>query len=951
MKRFFTSLKSVVCVALVACMMGTSVVSCSYDDTDLKNEIAQIQKDLAALKERVADLEKKLQDEVAALKGLVDGKLLVTGVETVGGNTVVTLSDGSTFTIYAPIEDTDTDTDTYLSVKEDGGVYYWAVFNKEGFVDWLFVDGEKVAVVAEAGEGCDCVPAELKFMVDEQSGNLLVSIDGGNTWVDSGIAAEGVAADGSCVFAGAVANEDGTVTFTLADGSTFTVAIAEPIEFNVKGSLYVKAGETKEVTFEAGEAVSDVEVMNQPMGWKASVSENVLSITAPKSELIALGAAEKNGTVALHVNTASGACKVAKLNVNFAELTAEIVDGNLVVKNSLVSTYEYYDNWEWAYVETTDFDTWTLFMMPYDAFKNWNGTLEEYLMDWNTDSWSCNDENLANAIENVVYDRQSYQEGVFEQRVFTASIEDIVNGLAYGNVPFEGESFMFAIIPHDMQDPYFAEIIDKAILVEFKQLAVKVEVLEETFNGAKFDVTLRGGIEYHLQYLEAKNIDQNIEWGYTAEEYYQTNFYNWINYGMDWGQHVIREDIAGEFTLDEFMNYKSSYGVMNTALAPDTEYEFSILPIEEGREKESYGYSDLYIFRFKTAALVEATEPMDITVEAVADFSSITATVTVPETAVAVYSAWYDNEFVMGSEELNNHISASWCKSDFSEGYTYELNNSGLSTGQTKYLVLVAVDAEGNYTFVQKAITTLVPVTNTEYTLGVGEYSIANDIFTVELTGIDGAEVVKYRYYMVNVDYWQTKSNETLQSELAVSSNWLYLTLEGENVTNPVQITSGLKSYSYQNLIAGTTYKFAIIAQFADGSFSNVVIIDEVEYALNVIAEDDEKWAATKPELIDLLCVYSTYGYWEVSYNFTTAEGITVYTRMTDPETINSYPIAKQKVAWLVDNTLSYWDGCYSSYANTQDYDLWYCWSDAEGNYYAPVCYDLEPDLLAAQGE
>lgn len=943
MKRFFTSLKSVVCVALVACMMGTSVVSCSYDDTDLKNEIAQIQKDLAALKERVADLEKRLQDEVAALKGLVDGKLLVTGVETVDGNTVVTLSDGSTFTIYAPIEDTDTDTDTYLSVKEDGGVYYWAVFNKDGFVEWLLVDGEKVAVVAEAGEGCDCVPAELKFMVDEQSGNLLVSIDGGNTWVDSGLAAEGVAADGSCVFEGAVANEDGTVTFTLADGSTFTVAIAEPIEFNVKGSLYVKAGETKEVTFEAGEAVSDVEVMNQPMGWKASVSENVLSITAPKSELIALGAAEKNGTVALHVNTASGACKVAKLNVNFAELTAEIVDGNLVVKNSLVSTYEYYDYWEWVYVETTDFDTWTLFMMPYDAFKNWNGTLEEYLMAWDTDSWNCNDENLVNAIENAVYDRQSYQEGVFEQRVFTASIEDIVNGLAYGNVPFEGESFIFAIIPHDMQDPYFSEIIDKAILVEFKQLAVKVEVLEEAFNSATFNVTLRGGVEYHLQYVEAKYIDQNIEWGYTAEDYYQTNFYNWINYGMDWGQHVIREDIVGEFTLNEFMNYKSSYGMMNTDLDPDTEYEFSILPIEEGREKESYGYSDLYIFRFKTAALVEAAEPMEITVEPVVDYSSIKASVTVPETAVAVYSAWYDSEFVMGTEELKNHISASWCKNDFSEGYTYELNISGLSTGQTKYLVLVAVDAEGNYTFVQEAITTLVPVTNTEYTLGIDSYSFANDAIVVTLTGIDDAEVVKYRYYLVKSDYYSSKSNETIQNELAVSSNWMYQTIEGDAVTNPVVISYGLTSYNYQEgLVAGNTYKFAILAQFADGSFSNVVIIDEAEYEMTVISNTDERWAATKPTCIIELCEWDGYG-WDVKYDFEKQEGITVYPSLETEDTMISYPGKSSRVRFLVDKDVWYRDeGYYYQYTNNALADIYYTWKDADGNFYQADVYELE---------
>lgn len=940
MKRFFTSLKSVVCVALVACMMGTSVVSCSYDDTGIKNEIAQIQKDLAALKERVADLEKKLQDEVAALKGLVDGKLLVTGVETVGGNTVVTLSDGSTFTIYAPIEDTDTDTDTYLSVKEDGGVYYWAVFNKEGFVEWLLVDGEKVAVVAEAGEGCDCVPAELKFMVDEQSGNLLVSIDGGNTWVDSGLAAKGVAADGSCVFAGAVANEDGTVTFTLADGSTFTVAIAEPIEFNVRGALYVAAGETKEVTFEAGEAVSDVEVMNQPMGWKASVSENVLSVTAPKSELVALGAAEKNGTIALHVNTASGACKVAKLNVNFAELTIDVdKEGNVTVKNSLVATFQQY-SWEtWQYEEVTDFIAYSLGAMRLDDYT---GDLEADLGNWYLDSWTCNDENLSYYLEtgSYVYDRLPYEEGVVDERVLTTTVKAIVEGLSYGNQSYEGESFLVFAVPLNMTT-YNLEPANAAI-AEFKQLAVKVEVLEETFNGATFDVTLRGGVEYHLQYLEAKYIDQNIEWGYTAEEYYQTNFYNWINYGMDWGQHVIREDIAGEFTLDEFMNYDAAYP-MNTILDPDTEYEFSILPIEEGREKESYGYSDLYIFRFKTAALVEAAEPMDITVEAVADYSSIKATVTVPETAVAVYSAWYDSEFVMGSEELKNHISMAWCKSDFSEGYTYELSNSGLSTGQTKYLVLVAVDAEGNYTFVQKPLTTLVPTTNTEYTLGIDSYSFANDAIVVTLTGIDDAEVVKYRYYLVKSDYYSSKSNETIQNELAVSSNWMYQTIEGDAVTNPVVISYGLTSYNYQEgLVAGNTYKFAILAQFADGSFSNVVIIEEAEYEMTVISNTDERWAATKPTCIIELCEWDGSG-WDVKYDFEKQEGITVYPSLETEDTMIGYPGKSSRVRFLVDKDVWYRDeGYYYQYTNNALADIYYTWKDADGNFYQADVYELE---------
>lgn len=301
----------------------------------------------------------------------------------------------------------------------------------------------------------------------------------------------------------------------------------------------------------------------------------------------------------------------------------------------------------------------------------------------------------------------------------------------------------------------------------------------------------------------------------------------------------------------------------------------------------------------------------------------------------------------MGTDEFKNHISMAWCKSDFSEGYTYELNNTDLSTGQTKYLVLVAVDAEGNYTFVQEAITTLVPVTNTEYTLGIDSYSFANDAIVVTLTGIDDAEVVKYRYYLVNVNYYSLKSNEAIQSELAVASNWMYQTIEGEDVTNPLVINYGLTSYNYQEgLVAGNTYKFAIIAQFADGSFSNVVIIDEAEYEMTVISNTDERWAATKPTCIIELCEWDGYG-WDVKYDFEKQEGITVYPSLESEDTMISYPGKSSRVRFLVDKDVWYRDeGYYYQYTNNALADIYYTWKDADGNFYQADVYELESWLV-----
>ncbi len=940
MRKIFTSLKSVVCVALVACMMTTAVTSCSYDDREIKNEIEQIKGDLAALKDRVAALEEALQQEVDALTALINGKTVVLSVETTDGNTVVNLSDGTSFTVYGECDfvDTDTDTNTTLApAKHTDGVYYWAVYNHGEFAHFLEVDGEYVPVFAEG--------AELVFDVDEATGNLLVSVDGGKTFIDSGIAAESEA----CVVSDVVVNENGTVTLVLADGSEVVVTMAELIEFDVRGALYVKAGESKTVSFEAGETVTDVEVMNQPYGWKAVVAENTLTITAPKAEVVALGAAEKSGLVSLHINTASGACKVAKLQVNFAELSLEVAkDGTITVKNSLVQTFMAWDYETWLEVEKTDFVNWTIGFCFYDDYLA-AGSIQAIFNSYDYDYFTINDENFAySGFEDgsFTYNKLPYQEGVVDELVFTSTVEALVNGLTYGGVPYKGESFVVFVVPMDMVT--YNSLYDEAQVAEFLQLSVKTEVVKAGFNYVNFDVVLRGAQEYQVMYTAASDIDNFMSYGYTHAEYYDQQFSYWINYGMDWGQNVIREDLNGEYSLADLLNYGQDWP-MNVNLAPNKEYELAILPVEEGRAKDTYTFDDIALSRFTTAALVEATTPAEVTIEGTTDYSSIKATVNVPETTVAAYSAWYDSEFVYSEEAFNKHLSSAWCKTDFTEGYTYELNTSSLKTGQTKHLVLVVVDAEGNYTLVQQAFTTKTPELNTTYTLGVGEYKFAGGKLSVALTGIDGAEVEKYRYYLVNVNYYNSKSNDAIQSEMAISTDWRYLEVSGDAVSNPVIIERALASYSYESPIpVGKTYKFAIVACFADGTISNTVILDEVTYELEVIRNTDERWAATKPTPIIKDVIYeSQWVYWELYYDFQLPEGVTVYPTLKDAETMLSYSGRSSRVSFILDNAASYWDGSYNGYANNSTYDLYYTWADAEGNYYEAEMFELDSYLVA----
>ena len=80
MRKIFTTLKSVVAVALIAAM--TLAASCSYDDSAIQKDVDKIKQDLAALTERVDALEDKLDEQVASLTELINGKVVVVDVVT-----------------------------------------------------------------------------------------------------------------------------------------------------------------------------------------------------------------------------------------------------------------------------------------------------------------------------------------------------------------------------------------------------------------------------------------------------------------------------------------------------------------------------------------------------------------------------------------------------------------------------------------------------------------------------------------------------------------------------------------------------------------------------------------------------------------------------------------------------------------------------------------------------
>lgn len=951
MKRLFSNLKAIVAVVAMTTMMGAAV-SCSseYDDTNITNRLDIIEKDLAALKERVAALEESLNAQVKALADLKAENAFVTDVTVKDGNTVVTLSDGTSFTVYAECTDEFVDTDKYLSVKEDNGVYYWAFFTADGFVAYLEVNGEKVPVYQES-EDCAC---SLQFKVDETTGNLLVSIDGGATFVDSGICMneeeDGETNVGACIFTGvAVDEENGTVTFTTPDGE-FTVALAEVIEFNVKDTLYVAAGKSKSVTFEAGEAVSDVYVMNQPLGWSAYVEGNTLTVNAPKKEIYNMGGAEKAGVIALHLNTASGACKVAKLNVSYAELSLNIdKQGNIVIKNTLVETFMTTNEF-WQEVEVTDFVSWHLVVLPIDEY---NGNLEESMM---------NSYYYADVTDNSIsyygmnYERLPYEEGVVEELICTGTLEDFLYASTYGYLPYEGESFVVAVVPDDMKT--FNYNFNDAVIVEFKQPKIAVSVAEATWQTVYLDVTLRGCQTYFVDFASKEEIAQYTD----PAEFYAEKLWMYDTYSQ-YGVLKLEEDYANSYIeFNEFMNYGASY-FTDFGLAPGAEYELSILAIQEG--KEEYTYEDLVIIPFALNDIVAAETPAEITMEAVVDYTSIKPTVTVPETTVVMYYTWLDEvveDEAAQAELITTLVNGYYKVNDFEEnGYVIAHSNDrylsnwdvtyNLTPGQTKVMAVVVIDAEGNYTLKQQAFTTKQVAVNETYTLGVGELSIEGGKLNVPVTGLDGAAISKYRYYLVDTSFWSLKDNETISAEMAISTHTHYKDITGDDITNPLVISQGLSGYSYKALVAGTTYKFALVALFADDTVSNVVIVDEVTYDMEFVKATDPAWEASKPTFTITSCIYDAeMDMYDVYYKFELPEGVGVYPSIMDPEYLQNQVGKSAKIRYMLDNCTTDWDedGLLNNYVR-DNYKLYFTWQDVDGKLYEVAEVDLTEYYDAAK--
>lgn len=286
-------------------------VSCStaYDDSEVRKELEQLEKDIAALQERV-------NNEVAALQELIKGKIVISNVEYKNDKSiVVTLSSGRSFTIYPKSDSLPANLITVIEGED--GILYWAMYDSAGNATIIEDgNGNPIAVVEESPE----------FRVSEDGKSLEVSFDGGKSWTPTSTksVADAVIANIEVVYSDWQTDSDNNplplyCIITLADGTELKVGMNNRIIMDYD-SAYVAAGAKSELVFMAEDATDFM--VTSPAGWGCDVKHDVdtgrftLTISAPESSAIKSGEAVGEGVAKLVVVFNNGMSAIASIKLS-----------------------------------------------------------------------------------------------------------------------------------------------------------------------------------------------------------------------------------------------------------------------------------------------------------------------------------------------------------------------------------------------------------------------------------------------------------------------------------------------------------------------------------------------------------------------------------------------------------------------------------------------------------
>lgn len=274
----------------LACTAATLVAVACFDDAPIWDEFEDLRGEMSQLQSRVDSLEKSMENNISAIQSMVSvGSIASWTYNAETGKGVITLVDGNKITIDQEIKGY-----SIITIeKGEDDVYYWALC-ADGEILPLLVDNKKVPV---------SVTPALKISDDSE---WLISVDGGKTWVNTGISyyaeqtpeEDGPADDQepgddssgdeetvpeAVVFEKAEVDGNALV-ITLVGGEQIKVAIVGEAVFKPAAEelWFARAGYEKAVAVEM-QNVKAFTVTEKPEGWIVTTDESYVFVTSPSN--------------------------------------------------------------------------------------------------------------------------------------------------------------------------------------------------------------------------------------------------------------------------------------------------------------------------------------------------------------------------------------------------------------------------------------------------------------------------------------------------------------------------------------------------------------------------------------------------------------------------------------------------------------------------------------------
>ena len=845
MKNLFNKLVAVLFMA--AATVGVSCSDCDhepYDDTEIKQQIAD-------LYSKVSQLESKLNADIASLQGMISGLVTVTGhTQDANGNWTIKLSDGTTFVVYAeykpealpsnliyvmdhngekvwavmgadgqltPMIGGDGNTipvvprieKPELSTKIEGGYIYISIdggttwvktgieavesveitSKVEGDYIYISIDGGKNWIKTGMNVAAAVVAPELETKVE--NGVIYIRIKGSEEWIETGVSADniedflpstgGSGAACACNIVGAeyIYEKDRwgddvavAITFTLSDGSTFTVAL-DSLDANEAGFYY--EGQRDAVTtfyLEPGTTNNYIELRYTGLvdiikevseGWKMEIPEIdpeenyvMTKLTAPTAEAIAAQPALANGFVKLFAVFEDGTTRVVKMTMTSGSPFQTVSANSKSVK---VQAYTGVQGFVYGVVPASEYNA--------DTIK---ATVNAQL---------ANDEALTVAS--------------WDGLVLDSTPEEI-----YGKALEEGVEYIFytaAYVERQVGWNFVMEVASEFETVAFQNQVISFVQTNSTFNTIEVEGKMAGFDTYYAVF--SRKDEFNLE-----EWLSYTNMY------LGWGI-----DPESTYYLNSALAYTGSiiglpFVDSSWQLNPDTEYVICVVPAEDG--KTEYTTDDAFVFDgFKTGSLSAGGTITVATPTIEADFTSAHAMLSAPGARMIYYYFYAANEVPATESDLvADMLAKNMTVLNNETAYAHDL-----TFGSDYVLAVMAVDNKGVYTAPQKfAFSTPGISYDSAVTVTIDEANSVINQSAGTLTWSASGEVKEFLYFINTTDNYAYMN--TMGGTPEAAAEWMLI-----NQTM-YQVQHTTTTSISQNFYYTKPYILIVIAVDNEGKYS-----------------------------------------------------------------------------------------------------------------------------------